>query len=338
MAKFVPDNPITQEILNTQGLSQKTTDGVSYYSKAWRLKILLDRNVRGFAKEERRGPTGSYTHEDLRSKDAQFAGDQKEHREVIGRTSDLGMFETGYQVNQTESLLAGLKAHRERPDKPGEFKNGDSDIIYSQKQGYISETPNSRNSTKFIKDAISIIDLDHKPEHDGVKFYAALTLPFVPRDLNYSADSNFVGIATMGRNNPHYHFTGSEDSLTFTIDWFSNELDRQDVIFNCRWLESLTKGDGYKERPHRVQLAWGQDNLMFRDDIWLVTSASYILSDFVDSYKDPSNGDITRVGMLPMQAKQNVVLKRITRKNRNSAQIVGSISPGLKGKPTQPNQ
>jgi len=66
-----------------------------------------------------------------------------------------------------------------------------------------------------------------------------------------------VGIASFGSNNPIYQYTGSEDTLSFVIDWFSSENHREDVIFNCRWIEALTKSDGYNEPPHRVKIIWG---------------------------------------------------------------------------------
>jgi len=336
MAGFVPDNPITQALLNPRSLSQKVTDGVSYVSKAMRLKILLDRNSRGFEKEEIRGPKGSYQYEDRvqrkfgASTKKNNNANPKAHRDEanLNRDSDMGLFETGYTHDDIDK---DGKGHRVKTaDDGNQFRDdNDSLIAITQKEGYTHETANTRVATKHVRDSISIIDIDYQPLiHDAIKFYKTLTLPFVPRDLNYNADSNFVGIATMGRNNPHYHFTGSEDTLTFTIDWFSDQLDRKDVIFNCRWLESLTKSSGYKERPHRVMLAWGKDNLMFQNEIWIVTAAPYILSDFVDSYRTPGDRNtIVSVGMLPQQAKQNITLKRVTKTNRHTIDIIGSVTP-----------
>src|SRR3972149_8084190 len=73
---------------------------------------------------------------------------------------------------------------------------------------------------------------------------------FVPKSLNYEAESNFVSIASIGRNNPFYHYTGSEDSLEFELDYFSAMDNRHDVIKRCRWVEALTKADGEIGSPH----------------------------------------------------------------------------------------
>lgn len=184
-----------------------------------------------------------------------------------------------------------------------------------EKQPRTTVTPNT--------DYISIVDIDYEPTRDDEKrYYRALKLPFVPRELTYIPESNFVGIASFGRNNPFYQFTGSEDTLTFEIDWFSELNNRTDVIFNCRWLEALTKADGYLDIPHRVNLVWGKDNLLWDDAIWILVSAPYKLTQFNRGYRSKS-GEIISTSMLPQQAKQVVTFKRITPTNRQTQEIIG---------------
>jgi len=203
---------------------------------------------------------------------------------------------------------------------------GNSNDIAST--GYTSEPANQRQLIIPVSDSISIIDIDYVPETDDAsRFYKAVTLPFIPSKLDYSAKSNFVGVPSFGRNNPYYHYMGSEDILKFKIDWFSALNSRRDVIFYCRWLEALTKGDGYTNVPHRIKLSWGEENLLFEDSTWIVTAAPYQLTDFIGSYK--KGGVINKVGLLPQQAFQDVVLKRITDHNLTTSEIIGKIKPRL---------
>lgn len=209
-------------------------------------------------------------------------------------------------------------------------------------EGYTHEPVRLSRMTAPAKAYISIVDIDYNPaKHANKKFYSYIQLPFVPDVLSYNPESEFVGIASFGSNNPIYHYTGSEDTLSFTIDWFSKEAHRQDVIFNCRWLEALTKADGYEEAPHRVKIIWGGQNeipvtqenyipqwenpsSLFEDSVWVLTSAPYQLSQFVRGYRN-EYGNVVSTGMLPQQALQTVTFKRITSHNRTTREIIGNI-------------
>lgn len=290
MAKYIPK--ILDPLLNyipSSGVEEFT----SYASKAMRLKIILDRNTRGFEKADRNGPPGAHEHEPSDSQQGGNSGNRKPHR----------------------------------------VKLNNSNTPQTSEQGYTFEEPKkSTRPTIDTGDYISIVDLDYVPaKHDETRYYSKLILPFVPGELNHGIESNFVGIASFGRNNPIYQFTGSEDSLTFTIDWFSNAKNREDVIFNCRWIEALSKADGYEERPHRVILVWGRDNKLYQDHIFIVQSAPYVLSQFVRGYRD-EEGNVISTSMLPQQAIQNITLKRLTSDNLSSSDIIGRV-----GKPINPN-
>lgn len=268
-------------------------------SKALRLKILLDRKRGKFGNVDRKGPYDAYHHEDA-----------EQFPTVTG---------AGFGKNHRKEIRGGVN----------------DDIDLNDKLGYLFQTPGTTNELNrrtqgFKKDFIALVDLDFDTGNKSKK-YKTLVLPFVPKQLDYNPDSNFVGIATMGRNNPHYHYTGSEDTLEFTIDWHSELNHRQDVIYSCRWLEAMSKGDSYEEAPHRLKLVWGEDNIMFDKSIWLVVNAKYTLTEFVDSYRRPGSRKnfgkaddkpIVKVGMMPQQAIQTVTLKRITEENRTTAEII----------------
>lgn len=215
------------------------------------------------------------------------------------------------------------------PQDSGERTFGNTTRRDTGNEVYTYETARVRSVTQdFQRDRIILVDLDYADddEQSQGRFYKQLVLPFVPLNLQYSPESNWVAIPTMGRNNPHYHWTGSEDTLSFEIDWFSEQNSREDVIRNCRWLESLSKADGYKSAPHRLKLIWGRDDKLFQFDEWIVQNASYSLSQFQDSYRDPRDrSNIISIGLLPQQAKQTVTLKRVTKLNLRTEEIVGNL-------------
>ena len=140
-----------------------------------------------------------------------------------------------------------------------------------------------------------------------VETQESLRIQNVPLELDYNPESTFAAISTIGRNNPFYHYTGSEDTLTFDISWYANEASRTDVIRNCRWLESYTKNDGYVEEPHRVIFSFGE---LFTGDLWLITAAPYKLSLYHKQFD-----------MMPTLAYQTLTLKRVVETNRTKAQI-----------------
>lgn len=198
--------------------------------------------------------------------------------------------------------------------------NGVNAEVIAPQNAYKPKESTGSKPSEILKDPIKIINLDSGPEV-GIPKYDYLTLSSVPKELDYNPNSSFVGIASIGRNNPHYQYTGSEDTLEFSIDWYSDHLNRTDVIANCRWVEALTKADGYNKNPPRVKLQWGDLGFLFGDDTWLLTAAPYKLSNFQSAYRDPSSGDIVKIGSLPQQAYQNITLKRITNNNRTHLKI-----------------
>ena len=165
---------------------------------------------------------------------------------------------------------------------------------------------------------IQIVDIDMTPtsfKSHGEGF-SKIDLYTVPRELEWGVASNWATIASIGRNNPFYHYTGSEDTLAFTIDWYSRQENRQDVIFYCKWLSARAKANGYFEDPHRLILVWGKEDLLFKDDIWILEKASYKLSGFQKQAR-----------MLPNQAFQDLVFKKVTPNQTDYDQVLGSIFP-----------
>lgn len=166
-----------------------------------------------------------------------------------------------------------------------------------------------------LTDNILFIDIDANiPGSRYDKSYSTLILPTVPRELNYDSSPQWATIASIGRNAPFYNYSGSEDTLTFEIDWYSREDKRDDVIYACRWMEAMSKSDGYDGDPHRLVIEWGKGGELFKDDVWIVHKAAYRLTQFQKHR-----------GMLPQQAYQEIVLKKVITKNTSSRQVMGSL-------------
>lgn len=128
-----------------------------------------------------------------------------------------------------------------------------------------------------------------------------LRIQCVPLEINVNSESNWAIVPSIGRNNPFYHYTGGEDILQFTLDWYSVDNKQQDVIDKCRIIESWSKADGYVNSPPTIVLVYGD---LYVREKWIITSAPYRLSLF--------NKEL---GMMPRQAYQELTLKRITDHN-----------------------
>lgn len=135
-----------------------------------------------------------------------------------------------------------------------------------------------------------------------------LHLQGLPEELDVRPETSWATIRPFGRNLPHYQFTGSEDIIVMNISWYPQRDDLTDVIEKCKWIESLTKADGYFGRPHTVALIWGD---LFRNYSWIVDSAPYRLSNY--------SGDH---GYRPRDARQEVTLKRISDTNLTLKEIL----------------
>lgn len=128
-----------------------------------------------------------------------------------------------------------------------------------------------------------------------------LRIQVVPEELSVQPTANWAVVPSLGRNNPFYHYTGGEDTLQFTLDWYAVTERRQDVIDKCRWVESLCKADGYLDEPPRVLLIFGE---LFKSTTWIIKEAPYRLKNF----------NRERM-MFPQQAYQELTLAKVTSRN-----------------------
>lgn len=183
------------------------------------------------------------------------------------------------------------------------------------KDGMFASKPTINSPSDSISSDLAIYDL---------VTFEKIPIQFCPKELDYIPESNFATIASTGRNNPFYHFTGAEDTLKFELDWcsYSNQDDdRTGVLANCKKLEALSKNDGYNGPPHKIKLIWTGSTApdaqgmpsqvsMFSNATWLVVSAPYKISQF-QKHRN----------MFGQQAYQQVILKKVTPSNMSSSQI-----------------
>lgn len=162
------------------------------------------------------------------------------------------------------------------------------------------------------RDWVTFIDVDHTRDGSAQKNYEYITIPTIPLELAYSSENSLQALASFGRNNPFYQYTGSEDTLSFTLDFYSLNNAKDDVMYWCRWLEAMSKPDGYRGGLHRVILQWGRDDRLFADETWFISKANYKLSQF-QSHRS----------LLPAQAFVEITMVRVVDRNRLTADIVG---------------
>jgi hypothetical protein len=226
---------------------------------------------------------------------------------------------------QQVALIVSKSTNTGAKNPEDEIKNKDyyKDIT-SEKQTKENPTHSSktinRPSQSKPKNSIVIVDLD-----DNAGGYRAIQLSFVPKELKVEIDNQLNSIGGIGRSHPFYQFSGSEESIDFEIDWYSTDINRQDVISKCRWLSSISRND-FSSRgkitspPHRIKLIWGSNNFLFEDYIWIIEKAPYDLSQFANATIDGS-GNVKNSNLLPVQAYQKVTLKRLTKLNIGHYQI-----------------
>ena len=130
----------------------------------------------------------------------------------------------------------------------------------------------------------------------------------IPDEITESSDNTFVAIATPGRNNPRFQYTGGDDTLEMTITFYSDHHSRQDVIKKVKWLQALGKNNGYEEAPHEVLFSFG---VMFKASKFLIVKA-------IPTYKQFNREYL----MLPMYAAVTLTFKRVTDDNRKRDNIL----------------
>lgn len=172
-----------------------------------------------------------------------------------------------------------------------------------------------------------------------------------PKEIEVKPETSWASIKSMGRNNPMYHYLGGEEELHLNIDWFLKGNDKGDpidpyyVINMCRILKSWTYANGYNQAPPVLMIEWGISDI-FANEYWILTSATYNLSDFHDTaiikkYKEktefwndsvnlPVNErevEIINSGLTPYSATQELIFKKVSDHNTLHQEIANQQTP-----------
>jgi len=149
-----------------------------------------------------------------------------------------------------------------------------------------------------------------------------ISLDFIPTEVEFDVSSEMPSIGVVGLNYPHYHYAGSKEVVSFTIEWYDYGRDKDAVLLKCRKLDALSKGDGFNNSPPYIYIDWGTmgDSVkietkggMFAGQIYTVQAANYTVSQFTQNrYLSSENGraNISPNALRPVLAKQDIVLIR----------------------------
>ena len=139
--------------------------------------------------------------------------------------------------------------------------------------------------------------------------FERVAFQFMPEKMQWKRNAKLQNIAIVGRNNDLYQYTGGGDSLSFSIDFFSDQQDRQDVQSKCNFLKSLAMKDGGYGPARNVKIVMGS---FLRTEVWLVKSVDV-------SY---SNHD-AQFNYLPIRATAKISLILDPKKNRRISDVRG---------------
>jgi hypothetical protein len=135
----------------------------------------------------------------------------------------------------------------------------------------------------------------------AVRSLERIEIQYVPRELTDSRGAQYSEVQIVGRNNPILSFGGGADELTFELDFYSEEDNKEDVIRKVRWLQSLVNADGYDDGPEDVRLTFGK---LYANYLWRVKTVIARFSNFAENKN-----------WMPQQAYVRVVLSKKTRQN-----------------------
>lgn len=107
--------------------------------------------------------------------------------------------------------------------------------------------------------------------------FESIELQFVPDEIPIPRKADLSRIQIIGRNNKLIHYTGGEETMSLKIDFYSNDQNRQDVIYKVDWLKSLCYNDGDAAPARKVKVIMGN---LFPYHVWVVESVTPVLSHF----------------------------------------------------------
>lgn len=163
---------------------------------------------------------------------------------------------------------------------------------------------NSRRAAIISEELNSDNQKVHKPNQPyllNTQNNEVLMFQTIPLQISVDPSTQWAVLASMGRNNPGFQFTGAEDTISFTLTFYSDEENKQDVIKTLKKIEAWSKPDGYKAKVPLIQFVMGS---LFKDSRFIIFSCPYTMGLF-DRQKN----------MLPCQATMDLTLKKVANTN-----------------------
>lgn len=298
---------VMQPINDFTSLDQVTDITTSELNKLWRAKILLDRATR----PAKTGGKASITPE------------AKLHKNNIradrGVNPKTGITESSIRVDVN-------KAAREVEEQQKELQRKETTVSFVEDNTPLEERKikyDKRNNESLTKKRIQIYNISSDP-------ITYLELQTYPEKVSFQGESTWAVINSMGRNTPMYHFTGAESIIQLNISWYCDDpANPADVIAKCKLLEAWSKGNGYISAPPILKLNWG-DSELFKDELFILTAATYELSNWrgsVKQYDRKTNELVLPKGyvdtnLLPAMATQELIFRRVSATNLTHGDII----------------
>lgn len=298
---------VMQPINDFTSLDQVTDITTSELNKLWRAKILLDRATR----PAKTGGKASITPE------------AKLHKNNIradrGVNPKTGITESSIRVDVN-------KAAREVEEQQKELQRKETTVSFVEDNTPLEERKikyNKRNNESLTKKRIQIYNISSDP-------ITYLELQTYPEKVSFQGESTWAVINSMGRNTPMYHFTGAESIIQLNISWYCDDpANPADVLAKCKLLEAWSKGNGYISAPPILKLNWG-DSELFKDELFILTAATYELSNWRGSVKqyDRKTKELVLpkgyvdTNLLPAMATQELIFRRVSATNLTHGDII----------------
>ena len=298
---------VMQPINDFTSLDQVTDITTSELNKLWRAKILLDRATR----PAKTGGKASITPE------------AKLHKNNIradrGVNPKTGITESSIRVDVN-------KAAREVEEQQKELQRKETTVYFVEDNTPLEERKikyDKRNNESLTKKRIQIYNISSDP-------ITYLELQTYPEKVSFQGESTWAVINSMGRNTPMYHFTGAESIIQLNISWYCDDpANPADVLAKCKLLEAWSKGNGYISAPPILKLNWG-DSELFKDELFILTAATYELSNWRGSVKqyDRKTKELVLpkgyvdTNLLPAMATQELIFRRVSATNLTHGDII----------------
>lgn len=286
-----------------EGLS--FTEGTLSYTKLWRYKLLM-KGDNGMEKSDYspRPNVSSILSSALPLiKEAEFDRDNLHTTKTMSRAEQ--------NSPEANKIFARRAAAR-----------GSSDSFIPERKDYVKKKFEALEKlTTRRKNEITIINPSVSP-------YQAIILQNRPNELVIEPKSNWATVNSFGRNNQFLMYVGGEDTISFDVSWFANDVNHRDeVIWKCKLLESWSKANGYIASPPLLNILWGTSDIFKDTDYFILESAKYTLNNFQDQarkygtwYDNPN--EFLDLGLIPYCAKQSLIFKRVTTENTTHEDIV----------------